>query len=406
MLGIEDYGSDNESDNEVALELGTKSTSSLAAELPPPPKSSFSLPAPKRSIITQATNGSSAPSKTKRAPKKIAIGLPALLPEDEESKSRDEPPPAKKPRLTTGAGASSLVSMLPAPKQKTSLKPAPQRVLGAGQGPGLVFRTSHTKDSAPSAPSPEGDDEDCMHHTGSTSTDNPETAQSVQSTFMIPPSLAKGKANVSLDDINPKQNPRKVSSAPPVDLFSSDGLASSSKPPISSTPLATPSFSISSAPRVDMFTPPEPSPDDPYPGYYLTPTGAWEAYDSEYYKKFYQKWKKDYDSHVRALEKGSARGFEAAATADAQEVDMASEMEKARKEIQEREAKKAVTKAGDAEPAQPRMNVQGAKLGGRARSRHQLTTLLTEAYTNREALEERIAQGRRNRKEAGNKYGF
>jgi proline-rich protein PRCC len=31
--------------------------------------------------------------------------------------------------------------------------------------------------------------------------------------------------------------------------------------------------------------------------------------------------------------------------------------------------------------------------------------LLNEAYENREALEEKIAEGRRNRKEAGNKYG-
>jgi hypothetical protein len=31
--------------------------------------------------------------------------------------------------------------------------------------------------------------------------------------------------------------------------------------------------------------------------------------------------------------------------------------------------------------------------------------MLKEAYDNREALEEKIAEGRRNRKEAGNKYG-
>jgi proline-rich protein PRCC len=48
---------------------------------------------------------------------------------------------------------------------------------------------------------------------------------------------------------------------------------------------------------------------------------------------------------------------------------------------------------------------QAAKLNGRARSRHQLATLLNEAYDNREALEDKIAEGRRNRKEAGNKYG-
>ena len=40
-----------------------------------------------------------------------------------------------------------------------------------------------------------------------------------------------------------------------------------------------------------------------------------------------------------------------------------------------------------------------------ANSRHQLSTLLKQAYDNREALEEKIAQGKRNRKEAGNKYG-
>lgn len=32
--------------------------------------------------------------------------------------------------------------------------------------------------------------------------------------------------------------------------------------------------------------------------------------------------------------------------------------------------------------------------------------MLKEAFENREALEEKIAQGRRNRKEAGNKYGM
>jgi len=52
------------------------------------------------------------------------------------------------------------------------------------------------------------------------------------------------------------------------------------------------------------------------------------------------------------------------------------------------------------------MNIDPSKLSGRAKSRHQLSSLLTEAYQNREALEDKIAEGRRNRKEAGNKYGF
>jgi len=46
--------------------------------------------------------------------------------------------------------------------------------------------------------------------------------------------------------------------------------------------------------------------------------------------------------------------------------------------------------------------MQGSK---GARKRGQLSSLLAEAYQNREVLEEKIAEGRRNRKEAGNKYG-
>jgi hypothetical protein len=49
--------------------------------------------------------------------------------------------------------------------------------------------------------------------------------------------------------------------------------------------------------------------------------------------------------------------------------------------------------------------MQGSKVSKGARKRGQLSSLLVEAYQNREALEERIAEGRRNRKEAGNKYG-
>lgn len=156
----------------------------------------------------------------------------------------------------------------------------------------------------------------------------------------------------------------------------------------------------------------------------MLPSGSWAAYEPNYYKKFYDRWKREYDSHVRALEKGIEKGFEAVEREGAQEVNAAEEMERAKVEIQEREERKALTAGGDAAPAAPKMNIkvnalltlfisedahdmlQGAGLSGRARTRHQLSSLLTEAYQNREALEERIAQGRRNRKEAGNKYGL
>jgi proline-rich protein PRCC len=171
-------------------------------------------------------------------------------------------------------------------------------------------------------------------------------------------------------------------------------------PPVASSSAPT----VSSAPQIEDFTPPEPKADDPYPGYYQLPSGTWAAHDPAYYQAHYTKWKRAYDAHVRALERG-AKGFEAYDAERAQEVDGEAERARARVEVQEREERKALTTGAQGEPAAPRMNVQGAKLGKQARSRHQLTTLLTEAYSNREMLEERIAQGKRNRKEAGMKYG-
>jgi proline-rich protein PRCC len=74
---------------------------------------------------------------------------------------------------------------------------------------------------------------------------------------------------------------------------------------------------------------------------------------------------------------------------------MGKEMERAKKEIKEREERKALTggAAKEGQLAEPRMNIKGAKLGKMAKGRHQLTTLLAEAYQNREALEDRIAEG-------------
>jgi len=182
------------------------------------------------------------------------------------------------------------------------------------------------------------------------------------------------------------------------------GQSTSRPSPQQSKTLPTSLPSISSAPRIEDFVPPEPTPQDEYPGYYRLPSGTWAAYDAEYYQKFYRKWQADYDKYVRDLEKGKIKGFEDLDEESTRGVDAMEEMAKAREEIQVKEERKALTQAQD-QSAAPKMNIKGAALSGRARSRGQLATLLTEAYQNREAYEDRIAQGRRNRKEAGNKYG-
>jgi hypothetical protein len=222
----------------------------------------------------------------------------------------------------------------------------------------------------------------------------------------IPVSVKKGKANISLEESSEKVTPKTRDPPAPttVDLFS----LNSAKPSASSVntlPGLPSTLSISSAPKIDEYTPPEPTPNDPYPGYYQLPSGTWAAYDSAYYQRFYGKWKADYDRSIRAFEK-KEKGFEGADTDDTQEVDALREMEKAKKEIQEREEKKALTQGAGGQQEAPRMNVKGSKVSKGARKRGQLASLLVEAYQNREVLEERIAEGRRNRKEAGNKYGF
>ncbi|KAJ7109419.1 mitotic checkpoint regulator, MAD2B-interacting-domain-containing protein [Mycena epipterygia] len=369
-LGLGDYGSDSDrgedSDDDAPL------------------------PA-KASKVVQSTTS----KIQKRGPKKVTIGLPTLNPVDEDVDDlKDERPAAKKPRLEAGAGMSSLVSMLPAPKQKNPVRPAPERVLGGGSGPGLVFSAPPTAKAASTA------DEQESH-------DVPPAASSTSFSFR-PPSLAKGRSNISLEEGATKTPPRtatKVSSAPAVDFFSLGATTSTSSHIVASS--STPSLpALSSAPVIPKFEPPEPTPTDPYPGYYTLPSGAWAAYDPAYYATFTTKWQKEYNAHVRALEKGQVKGFEDLDSAAVEEVDAMKEMEKAKLEVREREARKAITRGADGAPAAPNIKLTASKQSGIARSRHQLATMLHEAYSNREALEERIAEGRRNRKEAGNKYGF
>ena len=396
MLVVDGYGSDsdNGSDSESVIQTSTH-RSSLASQLPAPTKkSAFSLPPPTNATASssKAPSGLSLPPpKTRKAPKKIAIGLPALPKENDTNGSDDdERPVAKKPRLESGAGASALLSMLPAPKNKAPTPAAPERVLGGGRGPGLVFKTASSQPKrAVTVEDAEEDNDD-----GNLQADildssysaiiEEKTEKKVPLPFM-PTSVARGRANVSVEEKHsiPVSRPT-VSSAPAVDFFSlgelnrsitslakaliaqqgsssSSTQASSSRlpsvsaaPPVSSSP-ALPSFTA--APTVEDFTPPEPTPEDPYPGYYLLPSGQWAAYDTEYYQKFYRKWKKEYDDHVRALEKGTVKGFEGA-DEEAEEVNALKEMEKAKIEIQEREERKALTTAAAAVPAAPKMNIK------------------------------------------------
>lgn len=214
MLGVENYGSDNESGDESisTTKLPVASTSKQPTSSRKP-TGGFGLALPPPSA--------GASSKSTKKTKKIAIGLPSLSKtSDDEADAQDDQPPTKKARLESGAGRSSLLSMLPAPKQKTLALPKPERVLGGGQGPGLVFNASRSSAAAP-APPTAGEDADEGIENGAIPGSGGDQV-SAPSTFLLPPSLRKGKANVSLEDSAPRSTStsKPVSSAPAVDFFS------------------------------------------------------------------------------------------------------------------------------------------------------------------------------------------
>ncbi|KAJ8700101.1 hypothetical protein PTI98_003160 [Pleurotus ostreatus] len=379
LSGLGDYGSGSESEDERAplpAPVKPKTAAKPAAK-----SSSLALPPPSADKV-------SAPKA--RKPKKIAIGLPSLpsLPQDDDSDDlKDDRPPAKKPRLGSGAGAYCT-----------------GKGTWRGRGPGLVFNTASTPALVPTSKEPEDEEQD--NAPGPEATPSKDATPSTPVSFM-PVSISKRRPNISVEEEGRRPiAPPRPNAAPAMDFFGLGATSSSSSAKVTAAAASSSSHvSITSAPEVIEFKPPTPTPQDPYPGYYLLPSGAWAAYDPEYYNVYLKKWKKEYDDQVRALEKGAIKGFEGSEES-AEEVNMVTEMEKARREIQERESRKAVTTDATGEPAKPRMNIDPAKQSGRAKSRHQLSSLLTDAYQNRAALEEKIAEGRRNRKEAGNKYGF
>jgi proline-rich protein PRCC len=126
-----------------------------------------------------------------------------------------------------------------------------------------------------------------------------------------------------------------------------------------SRPSTTPATEnkYSAAPEVPTYQPPEPTPTDPYPGYYQLPSGSWATYDPAYYATFSKTWQDEYDAHVRALEKGTAKGFEGYDSSSVQDVDTQKEMERARVEYKEREDRKALTKGAGAGPEAPNMKL-------------------------------------------------
>ena len=101
-----------------------------------------------------------------------------------------------------------------------------------------------------------------------------------------------------------------------------------------SRPKIPASISISSAPTVADFVPPEPTQHDPYPGYYQLPSGQWAAYETEYYHSFFPPSTQDEDQDDgrvgRHWEEFNSKG------ADFIDIDVSKGLEEARIERERR----------------------------------------------------------------------
>jgi len=237
--------------------------------------------------------------------------------------------------------------------------------------------------------------------------------------LFTPPLMARSKVHASKPSPQnpfPKSvtTPSESEPSQPTNFFSlgmtpATSDASSSKLTAPASLSVTGSIGVSSAPVLKEYIPPEPTPTDLYPGSYQKPSGEWAAYDPEYYKTYWEQWQREAYGNNENVGKSKRkdRGWEG----KEDQIVTADVSEEAKKgQIAQREAKKNLTGSATAlavvhGDAKPRMNIQ-AKSNGRARQRGQLSSLLVEAYENRAVIEEKLAEARRNKKEAGNKYGF
>ncbi|KAH7103903.1 mitotic checkpoint regulator, MAD2B-interacting-domain-containing protein [Auriculariales sp. MPI-PUGE-AT-0066] len=286
------------------------------------------------------TKAAAAPTAAPKVKKPVRIVVDALPKPSRALEDAEDDRPAKKQRVEAGKGKSSLLSMLPAPKTAPAAPPKPV--------------------PAPSADSA-ADDNDA------------EQEQLAKPALLVPTTVRKAAA----------ANPSATKPKPAVNFFSF-GESSSSSSSRAAEASSSSSVRISSAPEIHEYEPPEPTPTDPYPGYYQMPNGQWAAYEPAYYKL-----------------SGTTKGFEGVDEDDLESFSAMDESARARAAIEDT---KNITKNIKTGPDAPKMNIAKTQKGSLANQRHQLSTLLHSAYTNREAIEEKIAISRRNRKESGNKY--
>ncbi|EGG10915.1 uncharacterized protein MELLADRAFT_115328 [Melampsora larici-populina 98AG31] len=374
-MQLVDYGSDSDSNSSQKDPIPSSST--LQAQPNPTISipSNLRLPPPKRNKPTKArillepllprtTDHETEPTNLKRS--------------ESGNLDREDLNESKKPKLESLAKKKSgLAALLPPPKNPN---PIPKGRLNI-----IKPATSSSKLAAPSSTQP---------------------AQNDQTSTPEPPLILTDSSQLS----NPNQS-SSSSQAEGLNLFGLPSTSTLSKPQ-STTNSISPSITISSAPQVVEEKPPPPTLNDPYPGYWQRSNGQWCARSLEE-----PEWKTFYETHYQSnntldqqtsskevpkdffkQSNGQLGGLGGMEEFNAGKVAQLAWENKPKIIDPREEARKEQAEKAAGKPAK--------QISSRARGRHQLSSLLTEAQANRAELEDRISRGKFNRKAGGAKYGF
>ena len=206
-----------------------------------------------------------------------------------------------------------------------------------------------------------------------------------------------------------KEAPKPATTAPPP---RSKTISATSTAPQRTT---TSSVKISAAPTTaapDLAsnyyaTLPLATPGDPYPGFYQKPDGSWAAKrpdEWEIWAAAASGWNQSQEQLDKKDE--MPKDFEQSGVDLSVEVRAEALRKAAADDLNARPSKITDEDKKKMEEEQANVKSKAKKFTHVARSRHQLGTLIQDAQTNRQELEDRIAQMKNNKRGGGAKYGF
>lgn len=350
MLGLGNYGSDDESDSEKTPVVPQKPKSSLSSLLPSPggarKGSSIALPPPTSKPSVVSSLGLPPPkAKSKKRDGPIKITVEALKPAEDDEE--DSAPQAKKRKLDDdgerkGTRSSALLAMLPAPKKIAVEKVEPPKILGGG-----AVNDSGVAEPTQAPFAEDGTDLSFLPAALRKPRTGPApsisrlgvSAPFAPAPFPAPPPPEPVEEDDGVDFFSLGEKPIASTLSLTNVLFEgSRSTASTSKLPSSSSSTIPSRPPVSAAPKVKEFEPPAPTPYDPYPGYYQLPSGEWAAHDPAFYKQYWDSWQSAFDESGKRKD---GKGWEGADRDDLQTVDALEELKK--EQLAAKEKQKGLT---------------------------------------------------------------